>query len=564
MCGFFGVNRNISLSDPRSILNHRGPDAFGEFKGDNWYIANNRLAIVDLNERSNLPFVFGDFILAYNGEVYNFREIRQELEDDGYYFQTDSDSEVVIKAYAHWKEGCLERFNGMFAICILNRTSGELFLARDHFGIKPLFYAQHHNLFYFASEIKALFHMGVPRQPDINTILKYLVNGQYHHDETSFFKDVYSLLPGHYLVLRQGKTSLTRWYQLPSVERACDEHEAIEEFNRLLENSIEIRSNPDVALCLTLSGGLDSSSILHRISKSAHFSKVEDIYHWNCEGFLDEMPHARSIAGYYGRDINVTTLRKDCFFDYLNKCIKAMEQPFGGLNTATALTTFEAMAVRRSRVILMGDGSDEILAGYSHHIQAYRQGQMDYTSQPVQSATNPYRRNVVKSAFVKDVPGVSLMRYFDDPLKDSMYNDLAGSKLRRSLLHQDLNAMSQSVEARFPFLDHGLVEYCYSLPGDILVKNGFGKYVLRESNREKQYSWVRKRPIQTPQSLWLKRDLYDPMCDSILNNHRLFDILPLNYDAVHHVLDDWNRQTFDNSFFVWQLVMLDSWSRVWF
>ena len=463
MCGFFGSNKPLTLDRPELVLCHRGPDNFGKIKYNDWMMFHNRLSIIDLQDRSNQPYIYENLICLYNGEIFNFIEIKKELSTLGYTFTTKSDTEVVVKAYHKWGKECLKKFNGMFAFIVLDKSDDKITIIRDRFGIKPLYYHVSGNNIYFGSEIKSLFAMGVKKIINKQYIADYIANGQYSHNDLTIYEDINEVLPGYMLEYKNGKINHSKWYMLPVNTLEMNFFEATHQFNYLLDRSIELRTKADVPISLSLSGGLDSSSIFYRIFKNKLDSNVSHVYHWTSMDDNDESEYAQEVASLFEQRLTKVKFSKDCFYKYIDKSLTNIEQPFGGLNTAISLKTFECMNKIKNRIIFSGDGADEILGGYSYHAEAYISNSMDYHYQKVQSADGLYRESVLDDQLIEMVSKTQHIRYFDNPLKDSMYNDLIGSKLRRSLAHQDLNSMSCSVEMRHPFLDHHLVEFCYSL-----------------------------------------------------------------------------------------------------
>jgi asparagine synthase (glutamine-hydrolysing) len=556
MCGFVISNINFDINILKNSLNHRGPDSTEIFQNNRIKMIFNRLSIIDLKNRSNQPFRKNNFIMVYNGEIYNYLEIKQKLKKIGCYFKTESDTEVLINAYIKWGSKCLNYLEGMFSFCIYDIKTNEIFAARDRFGIKPLFIYKNNNKFILSSEKKAIFDLNVPKEINKSQISNYIAYGVYQHKEQTFYKHIKNISPGTYLRIKDSYFKNKNWWNFSNKKIKIDYNDAKKELEKKLQKSINLCLRSDKSISVALSGGLDSSSLAYFINNSHSKGLVNNnLVHWTCNGNYDESPYARKIAKNINKKLNVSYFLETDFFKYTKKAIKSVEEPFGGLNNISAMKMYERLKKNKIRVLIDGNGADEILGGYSHHINAHNNDNLDYTYQPVQGLKINYFKNILSVNYLKELEKFTLKKKFNNPLKDSMYNDLTGTKLRRTLLQQDHLAMKNSIEVRFPFLNNELVDFSYSLPNEYLVKGQLGKYILRKIVNFSS-SMNKKRPIQTPQTIWMKKFIIKELINEINNNNKINDFKIFNRKKLLEKLNSWNKNNYRNSVFPWQILMI--------
>ncbi len=556
MCGFIITNIENNLNLTKKILNHRGPDNTGTYRDENITIVFNRLAIIDLNSRSNQPFIKNDFILTYNGEIYNYLEIKKKLKKKGYQFKTSSDTEVLINSYIEWGKDCLQYFEGMFAFCIFNRKKKTIFAARDKYGIKPLFIYRADNKFILTSEKKAIFELGVNKRINKSQVANYIAHGVYQHNKETFYQNIESVEPGSFITIKNNKVDYYKWAEIKiSNYSKISIQDAQSEFKRLFNKSIKLCLRSDKKVSLALSGGIDSAAIAFTIDKIKKDALINNVVHWTCNDENDESKYAKDVSGELNKELFISIFKKEDFFSYISKAFKAVEEPFGGLNNMSAMKMYEKLNLKKSRVILDGNGADEILGGYKHHIDSYNNNQLNYSIQPVQGLNIDYQADILKKDFRSMINKFKIKKKFDDPLKDSMYNDLMGTKLRRSLYQNDHITMANSLEMRFPFLNNELVNFCYSLPNKHLVKKGLGKLILRKSFKN-SFFMQSKRPIQTPQTLWMKKFVVKNLINKLNNDEKIKDYKIFNIKKLVTKLENWRQNDMNNSVFPWQILMI--------
>ncbi len=465
MCGFLITNYKIKINNYQSVLEHRGPDQFGFYDDNHLKILFNRLSIIDLNKRSNQPFKYKNFYIVFNGEVYNYLELKEELKKVGYKFITSSDTEVLLYSYLHWGKESLQKLEGMFAFAIYDTKNKKTFIARDRFGIKPLFYTITDSKFIIASEKKALFSLGLKKKINNASIKNFLINGVYQNDNNTFYENIFSLEPGHYLEILNNRINKSKWFNFePKVIKNLKFNDAKEKLNYLMNKAINYCLRSDKNISVAVSGGVDSSAMIYKLIENKN-SIVTSLVHWSCDDENDEQNYAKKLAQKLKKKILISHFTKKDFYNYLEKCMSFIEEPFGGLAVMSSMKTFENLKKKRIRVVLDGNGIDEILGGYMHHINAYQTNTLDYNIQPVQGLKINFPLSIFKNKkdFIKNKQ-FYIKKKFNDPLKDSMYNDLTGSKLRRALLQQDHISMAYSIESRFPWLNNELVNFCFGLP----------------------------------------------------------------------------------------------------
>jgi asparagine synthase (glutamine-hydrolysing) len=545
MCGIFGA---VSLSGERdldqerfsvalSTMHHRGPDAGAvEQFGGHALLGHRRLSIIDLGAESNQPMqILGRYWCVYNGEIFNYIELRRELEAAGARFRTTGDTEVLLHAYAHWGEGCVEHFNGMWAFAIYDTVDRQLFCSRDRFGEKPFSYAIELDRFIFASEIKALLayrpHLAVPDYESIANFCRTSVGAQ--HTRT-WFKDVQRLAPGHSLTLRNGQISIRRYWHYPSDQQPKKSLEdARREYAALFQDAVRLRMRSDVPLGLTLSAGVDSSSIAYAMHKvdsapqhcfTARFAPEDDLKTdptiYVCQTPIDESLAASQVAAELDLHSHVVETR---FGDLVGSVGQVLLYLESGNSSPAVLPLMQLLQVARNHVtvLLEGQGADELLGGYvgnvlwptvadlitagrvGEAVDSYREFARTYSpfysvKLAIRDISNSF--DWISKAYQRlsglDIIYGPLLRDFtrrkDYP---DLPNEGGTSRLARSLLHQhsgglvnllhygDAISMANSLESRLPFLDHRLVELVWRLPSEFKVKLGIGKHIHRAAMR---------------------------------------------------------------------------------
>jgi asparagine synthase (glutamine-hydrolysing) len=553
MCGIAGI------VDPRGVdvtalvamagaLSHRGPDGEGyALAGDGAMevtsnaarlasarfspagLAHRRLTIIDLSDRSAQPMLdaTGRLALVYNGELYNYVELRRELQGAGRSFRTSGDTEVVLQAWAEWGRGALHRFVGMWAFALLDLDRQEIVLCRDRFGIKPLFHAAHGGRLLFASEIKGLL-AGMPTpDPNEDSVATFLVSAADTRAHT-FFAGIERVPPGHLLTVPLADphaARVTRYWSVPDGPGAGDP-DAAERFAELFRTSIRLHTRSDVPVGTCLSGGLDSSAIVCTADDLRRHGELGSTYRHRAFGYVppdasvSERPWMDTVIERTGVEFVEVRPSPERFTSVLDDVVRAQDEPFGSTSIAAQWFVFEAARQAGIKVMLDGQGADEVLGGYHGYLAtvaagmvadgralAYARLALDHRRRlgtwPVPAAMaatllpGPLRGLAVRLAEADNAPAASIPGVADtmysglrgavdasDPLPTDMQALLrhqVAAALPSLLRYEDRNSMAHSIEARVPFLDHRLVEYAFALPADAKVRGADTKRLLRDA-----------------------------------------------------------------------------------
>lgn len=543
-----------------SPLAHRGPDGEGVWMERQVALGNRRLAVLDLSPRGLQPMMSQDrrFVITYNGEVYNYVELKAELQAE---CETGTDTEVVLQAFARWGTDSFDRLNGMFSFAIWDRLTERLYVVRDRFGVKPLYYAEFDGILYFASEIKSLAAAGLQLEPDTDTWCDYLRYGAYDFGSATFFKGVRRLPPGHYLTWQAGTLKVHRWYDLAEIAKELgpdDRSDLVvrEEYHQLLQEAVRLRFRSDVSVGVCLSGGLDSSTLVALLKELFGTDQQIQTYHFASRDVrYDETPWVRQLLAATGFPLNVSYLDAGEIPALAEEAIGFQEEPFGGLPTLAMTQLFKQARQKGTIVLLDGQGFDEQWAGYSYY--AASEQSVSPVSIPVQGASGGSTYEACLS--LDFCSGRSEPKYpepFGDRLANLRYRDLRYTKLPRALRFNDRASSQASCELREPFLDYRLVELAFRQPADRLIRNGQHKFLLREIVRPllpTGFTETPKRPVQTPQREWLRGPLRD-WVESCLNDPGITQSGWFDRARLQEAWQQYLTGDSGNSFYVWQWI----------
>ncbi len=546
-----------------SSIRHRGPDASDLYFDENGQcgIAHNRLSIIDLSEAGRQPIVStdGNYVIALNGEIYNYLELRRELESE-FTFQTRTDTEVLLNSYIKWGPAALDRLIGMFAFVIWNKRDRTAFVARDRFGVKPMYYHRKPDgTLFLGSEIKALHAGGIDRKPEPSAWARYLASGLTDDAPNTFWQGVNALGAGEYLTWKDGRVEIRKWYDLADrVSDETDERRADiveEEYRDLLLDSVRLRFRSDVPVGINLSGGLDSSTLLgvvHAIEKEGAdvaaytFTTGDDRY--------DEVPWVREMLRRTQHPLFVSELRPDEVPGLAASVQHHQDEPFGGIPTLAYAKLFTNARENGSIVLLDGNGMDEQWAGYDY----YRNGN---GSAPVVQgvSASPLRPECLVPDFRSIAEKPLMPDRFSDRLRNLQYRDTTLTKIPRAMRYNDRVSMRASTELREPFLDHRLFELAFRQPEERKIKDGVGKHLLRRIGRSLVPDGIAlapKRPVQTPQREWLRGELAGWADDRIEAGLASYGGSWLDAKAVRREWGKYLSGGGDNSFYIWQWINL--------
>ncbi|MEZ5353276.1 MAG: asparagine synthase (glutamine-hydrolyzing) [Bryobacteraceae bacterium] len=573
MCGIAGAVgpgwTSAQLDAMRAAQHHRGPDASGLYldPGHAAGLVHNRLSILDLSDAGRQPMsnAAGTLHLVFNGEIYNYLELRAEL--SGHLFRTGTDSEVLLAAYERWGDGCLDRLTGMFSFLLWDERRQRLFAARDRFGVKPLHYVElTGGGLLMASEIGALRAAGEVSEPDAAAWSTYFVSGLHDHGERTFWKGVRSLLPGHRLVWENGRWSTSCWYDLadrigPDYDRR-PAGEVEEEYRALMLETIRLRFRSDVPVGIAISGGLDSATLLglvHAMEGGA--GKVKTFTYVTGDARYDELPWVEKMLAMTGHPSVVCPLTADEVPELAASVQAHQDGPFGGLPTLAYARVFEEARREGVIVVLDGQGMDEQWAGYEYYERLLGGEAVNAPVQgPVQgSRQSPVRPGCLEAGFRAMAETLDPRRPFPDALRNRQYQDTRYTKIPRALRFNDRVSMRVACELREPFLDHRMFELAFRQPPERKIEAGQRKWMLRKLTRDLLPGDVveaPKRPVQTPQREWLAGPLREWARESIETALGEFGGSWLDAAAVRAAWAEYQQGNSDNSFYVWQWVSL--------
>jgi asparagine synthase (glutamine-hydrolysing) len=573
IAGLFGDNWEVAqLQAMVACQRHRGPDGQATFvdASNQAKLGHDRLSILDLSSAGAQPMTSADgrFVLVFNGEIYNYIELRAKLTD--YPFRTGTDTEVILAAFEAWGEECLDRFLGMFALMIWDTREQCLFAARDRFGVKPLYFSRRPDGgLAVSSEIRGFRAANVGIQPDPTAWATYLTRGLQEFPGSTFWLGVESLPAGHTLRWRPGATvTISRWYDLASAaglefdERSDSEVE--EEYLALLTESVRLRFRSDVPVGINLSGGIDSSVLLGLVHAIQGPDSDVSVFTFSTnDSSYDELPWVRRMLERTQHQLVNCVLTPEQVPQLAISVQDHQDEPFGGIPTLAYARIFEEASVRGVKVLLDGQGMDEQWAGYDY----YRFGDLSANRPIIQgTATSPVRPECLKPAFRELAIGLEAPRPFPDQLRNLQYRDALYTKIPRALRFNDRVSMRSSTELREPFLDHRLFELAIRQPARRKIQGDTGKWMLRRIAARlapKELVEAPKRALQTPQREWLRGPL-SAWADRLISDAT--EVAGgdwLDRGAVFSAWEAFRAGSGDNSFFVWQWINLALASNRW-
>ena len=528
-------------------LDHRGPDGRGAFAADGIAFAFRRLAIIDLSEAGAQPFGSEDgrLQLMHNGEVYNYRELRRELEARGHRFRSATDTEVILHAYREWGERCVERFDGMWAFALWDAERRRLFCSRDRFGIKPFYYRHDGAHFSFASEPRA-FRSVMRLEANPDAVYEYLDQGYLDHLEETFFRGIRRLPPAHSLVFDEHGLRVWSYWRLEQLEPPDD---PAEKFSELFLDSVRLELRSDVPVGTALSGGLDSSAVavsadrlLRTEAENAEAlgERQRTFTAYFEQPGYDERPFAEAVVAQTQAEASWVTFTAAELVDDLPRIVEAQGEPFGSTSICAGWYVMRAAKAGGVKVMLDGQGGDELLAGYRAHfgfrladllaarrvrelsaeIAGARHGSAALATAIARAfapegLVRAVRARTRGSLVHQNLRGTHVLNVegsqFPDRLRRYQQLVLTRRGLPELLRYEDRNSMTHSLEARVPFLDHRLVELCFSVPASELIRGGETKSLLRRALGDVLPPVVRERRDKvgfvTPEAEWLRGPL---------------------------------------------------------
>ena len=622
MCGIAGIVHKKSVDIESTVVSMknafpwRGPDGEGHivFEKDGVALGHRRLSILDVTKAGSQPMTdaSGTLTVVFNGEIYNFIELAAELKRYGYNFRSSSDTEVLLAAYHKWGVDCLAKFNGMFAFAIWDANSKKMFLARDRMGIKPLYYYFDGAKFLFASEIKSIL-TALGSVPPINySLIDQYMSFGYIPGENTLYSDIRRLLPGHYMVFQDRHLTIRKYWDLefqPNDEKNIDYY--IERVKELLNHSIDLRLRSDVPLGIFLSGGIDSSAVVAllapRVSKQLKTFSVA----YDFGGQFNETPYAKIVASKFHTDHYEFFVDPVHFRDFIPKYVYYMDEP---VTEAAAISLYfiSRLAKQHVTVALSGEGSDELFAGYDFYlynivIEKLRQflgpslpakvakisrGLMPNSriTKYIELARTPlegrykgistYNENLKKMLYKKDFAqlvrdekdiethefliNLSHKTQGWDPLSRMLYFDTKTWLVDDLLIKADRMSMAASIELRVPFLDYRLVEFAATVPSSLKIRGRTTKYLLKKMLEDllpRTIVYRKKLGFPTPLRAMFAGELAQFTKDVLLSrNSDIGEIFRLS--TIKKLLDSHIKGEHDNHQIIWQLVILETWFKI--
>jgi asparagine synthase (glutamine-hydrolysing) len=611
ICGIAGKREETQIRRMTGIMEHRGPDDEGFYIDDDISLGVKRLAIIDL-KTGNQP-IFNekrDMVVILNGEIYNFKELRKELEERGHRFYTKTDTEVLIHAYEEFGFECLKHLRGMFSFAIYDKKKKILFLARDRIGIKPLYWTKIDNELIFASEIKAILeYERVKRELDLYSLSLYLML-QYVPSDLTMFRGIKKLRAGEFMVYREGNLKIERyWNSSMGSDEKMDLNSAIEMTDKLLEESMRFHLISDVPVGIFLSGGLDSSAMVAYAERVSNGGIRTFTIGYGKEGqTYDERVPARVVAKIFGTEHTEIEMTSDAILQ-LPKIIYYMDEPIADLASLPLFILFNE-ARKSVKVIITGEGGDELFGGYPRYVLNKIDAFLDRFPEKMRLlfsifAFIPFisqRNRRILKRLIRRIPDIrlknllwvsnfndtelrSLLRVppdgnpleklvkeldigeFKTYLDEAMALDLRMWLVDDILMKVDKTSMANSVEARVPILDHRVVEFLSSLPSNFKIRGIRTKFLFKEVLKKvlpEEIIKRRKVAFRIPASEWLKREWLPLFKENLLDRPSSLLKEFFNVEYIKKLFQNHISGVEDNSQKLFNLLCLDLWFKIYF
>lgn len=610
----------INLSKATDAITSRGPDNLGLYNSDFVGLGHTRLSIIDTSAAGSQPMTdpTGRYRIVYNGEIYNFKELRKELVYKGEKFTSETDTEVLLRLYIKEGKACLQKLNGFFAFAVYDTVNHLLFLARDRMGIKPLCYYHNQDKFIFASEIKSILAYGVEHELDTVALYQYL-QLNYTPAPATMFKGIRRLMPGECISIDANGVKIENYYKIPKPNVIqVNYEEARTKIRELVEESVKRRLVADVPLGTFLSGGIDSS-IISALAKKHKPDLHTFSIGYKDEPFFDETSYARLVAKHIGSEHTVFSLSNKDLFDNLYEVLDYFDEPFAD-SSAIAVYILSKETRKYSTVALSGDGADELFGGYNKHRALHRivNGgglssvisnlgmlwrvlpksrnnpltnrirQLDRFArgkklsakdrywlwagitkeQDAYQLISPELRSSIDIELYQNSKGNLLSSIIRDDINHFLFSDLKMVLPNDMLIKVDLMSMANSLEIRTPFLDHKLVEYVQSLPGEFKVNANMGKKILQDAFRKELPTKLYNRPkkgFEVPLLKWFRKELKPLIIDNLLSDRMIQSQGIFDQKEIHKI----KRRLFSSNpgdvhARIWGLIVFQWWWKKFF
>jgi len=624
LAGFIGFKDNTDLAAKANcVQQHRGPDNQSVWHDDYIAFAHQRLSIIDLSEAANQPFHKHNLVAIFNGEIYNYKELQDKLRSEKQVvFNTSSDTEVVLEMFIHYGYDCLDHFLGMFAFAIYNKENNDLFIVRDHFGIKPLFYTQINGAFAFSSELKTLASIpGFNKTINPKSLVSCL-NYIWISGNETMFNGCFKLPPAHYMTYSKANgIKMVRYWDLPDnvdTKLSANIAATAEDVANTMEASVKRHMVADVPVSSFLSGGLDSSLISVLAKKSNEHLSTYTIGTDDKDKKVEKMPddekYANLLAEMHHFDHNIITISPDILKD-LPHMVKHLDEPIGDPAAINTYLICKAAKAKGVKVLLSGMGADEIFFGYRRQKATMMAQRFNRLPKPLKYvvskvvnmlpvkisgrgfkfgrwakrfmsfATMPLERAYMRSYSYYDTnqlkelmnmnywPGIEAInnehkeifnsKFKADPVNSICNTDISMFMLGLNLTYSDRASMAASVEVRVPFIDKLVITKAMQIPGDLKIKKGESKYILKKAAEKflpKEIIYRPKASFGAPIRSWISNDLKG-MVDELLSEQAITKRGFVNYAVVKKLIDNDRSGIEDNAYQVYQLLTLELWCR---
>lgn len=621
IAGFIGFNNNAALADyANQVQKHRGPDNQSTWSDHHIALAHQRLSIIDISERANQPFKKQNFIIVFNGEIYNYKELKEKIREiKKVDFISESDTEVILEYYIHYREKCLGYFIGMFAFAIYNTDTNELFIARDQLGIKPVFFTKIGNRFAFASELKCLVNIpGFDKSINYRSLISSL-NYLWVSGNESMFNNCFKLPPAHYIAIdAELNIREAKYWKIPEKISPAAKKTKPDELQQVIRDSVKRHMVADVPVSSFLSGGLDSSLIsvlmsghsgrhsTYTIGTSAKDQKVEQM--------PDDQKYAKELAVLHQFDHHEIMIDAD-IVKLLPQLVRALDEPIGDPAAINTYLICEAARKRGVKVLLSGMGADELFGGYRKHKavlyamqyqilpgfirkmiqflvsflpvkisgrgllftrwakrflsfaslppeQAFMQSYSYYSREELTSLLKGNHKKELDCIY-KEHSDIFNTGYNGDLINQMCYTDIQLFLVGLNLTYTDRASMAASVEARVPFVDKEVVEYSMQIPGELKINNRESKFILKKAAEKilpLKIVYRPKAPFGAPIRSWISNEL-KPLVDDLLSKEAVEKRGFFNYDYIKKIIEEDRRGIDDNAYRIYQLLTIELWCR---
>ena len=545
MCGISGIvdknNNSVSrekIQKINNLANHRGPDGEGYYLGNNFAIGHRRLSIIDLSSSGAQPMTYLDnYVITYNGEIYNYKELKIELLDQGYTFHSKTDTEVILASYDCWGKNCVKKFNGMWAFTIFDKRKNILFCSRDRFGIKPFYFHQNKDFFVFGSEIKQILPEVNDLKVNKKILIDYLLEGLEDHCNETFFENISKLEQSCNLIyeLSSHEYRIEKYFELHINQdiRDLNENDSIDLYEKTFSDAVSLRLRSDVKVGTCLSGGLDSSAVVAFANQKKSGNTFKAIHGKSHDKNKDESYFAKKVTEKLNIDLSIYETSNESLIKNIDNCIEILEEPFGGLSCLLYIFVMDEAKKNELIVLLDGQGGDETLLGYERYFSNYLNSLnihkklleflnisnnsnlgivnllkywIFFSMKSFRKIILSKRTNFIKGKYKKLSAKDKSSKKTSDKIFNLQYNEITKIQLPHLLRYADRISMSRSIESRVPFLDYRLVETAVSLKTELKIKNGWSKYILRkiiDNKLDKEVVWRKtKFGFEAPLDSW--------------------------------------------------------------